>query len=68
MKEKVDLNKGYIDSICIEVTAPDGKAKTYTLYNFMLKKPEPVKKAPKFTIHDLDVIKGTMRRTEIYGE
>ena len=75
--------KQYIDSVCIEATTPNGKAKTYTLieattpdgkaktyafYNFMLKKPEPAKKAPKFTTHKLGVIKGTMRRTEIYGD
>ena len=74
--------KRYINSVCIEATTPNGKTKTYTLieatipdgkaktyafYNFMLKKPEPVK-TPKFTTHNLGSIKGTMRRTEIYGD
>lgn len=48
------------------------KAKSYGITlerfdNFMLKKPEPLKKDIKFTIHKLGV-KGTMRRTEIYED
>lgn len=38
-----------------------------TFDNFMLKKPEPLKKDVKFTVHKLGV-KGTMKRTEIYED
>ena len=39
-----------------------------TFDNFMLEKPEPLKKGIKFTVHNLGAIKGTMRRTEIYED
>jgi len=40
---------------------------TFDGFNFILKKPEPLKEGIKFTVHKLGV-KGTMRRTEIYED
>ena len=59
-KEKADPDKEYTCS-----TSPNGKAVTYTFNNFMLTRPEPIKKS--FTVHNLGVIRGSLRRTEIYN-
>ena len=55
MKQKIDLNKGYIGTIYIEGTTPDGKTKTYTIKLSMLK-PKSIEKLVKFTTHNLGVI------------
>jgi len=53
MEQKID-NKGYIDTIYIKGTTPDGRTKTYTIkmnpYSEIDSKPVPVEKFGKYPI------------------